>query len=311
MKAFAESVGVDVSDVANKSLDEVMLEAAEGFHEAEIQAMQEEFSLFQESVGKDEEFLQEAGVLKTIGDTLKKWWGKIKAFLVKLWAKIVHYFWVVVQWARKTIQAAVQKLHGAKTINVPKSLIQWVSSVEKFSSSDSTAAIKEIQNNINKCETVRETADGKDIIKYSAIEKALKSELKGLDEHKKTISKDKDKEAVPFGTWKKWMDNALKNFEVWKKQADDINKKCQKAIATNDKDLEKYYKDPKSEATKKTILFRGKVLRQTASWASKFFGKYVSLTRWMMGALFHYASYKTDKKEKGIDSTDQETGNEY
>jgi hypothetical protein len=292
-KAFAESVGVDVSDISNQTLDEVMLEAVEGCHEAEMTAMQEEFALFQESVGH-EEILQEEGALKKIGDTLKKWWKAIKEWCVKTWTKIVHWFWVAVQWMRKTIQSAIQKVSGSKNVYLPESLATAAGSDPL----ESKAIVDKIEGLATMAIYVSGDKDG--VVKMKDFEKAFadykKKQLKVFEGYGKEKEKGK-MTPVPVATWKKWMDNALKEYENCKKAVEKANSNCQKTIKENDKALEAFYKDGKGD--KAAILNNGKRLRMVSILTGKFGGLFTSRARKFMSVLFSKASFKNkeDKEE--------------
>jgi hypothetical protein len=289
-KAFAESVGVDVSDISNQTLDEVMLEATENFHEAEMTAMQEEFALFQESVGH-EEILQEEGALKKIGDTLKKWWKAIKEWCVKLWSKIIHWFWVAVQWMRKTIQSAIQKATGSKNVYLPETIAAYAG--REAASSKEVKEVIDLSVELVKSEATKDgVVKAKDLFKKFEKFKEVDNKQFSIADKQQTKGKVTP---VPVATWKKWMDNALKEYENTKAGVEKANKACQDSIKKNDKALEVFYKSGTGD--KEKILNEGKKLRLISSLTAKMGAFYTSRTRKFMSVLFSKASFK-NKSEK-------------
>jgi len=104
---------------------------------------------------------------------------------------------------------------------------------------------------------------------------------------------------VPFSSWKKWMDDALKNYENGKSAADKGEKAMKKAVSDCDKDIEKAYKAGKDDEVA-NLRKKANLLRLTSGLFSKLSSKMVGMLRWLMGALFHYSSVKSSKKEKEV-----------
>jgi hypothetical protein len=278
LEKFAESTyGVSVEDNNDMTLEEVMIEATEELHEAEMAAMQEEFQVFKESA---DGILNEEGTLKKVGNTIKKWWEKLVAWLTKIWNKIVHYFWQFLNWCRKTAQTVISKFTGRKNIYIPKALM----ACEKIDESNAASEL------VNMCELyVQNAANSKGQVDASKVKEKFNNMIKKSSEKaKKDVNKDLEKknfEVTSLEAWKKMVDDGLKMYEKGKGILEKAKAKMTKEIKDNDKIVAALMKDG-SEESKRSAVAKGNALKLASSLLARISSKMISAGRWYMSALF-------------------------
>jgi hypothetical protein len=277
LEKFAESTyGVSVADNKDMTLEEVMIEATEELHEAEMTAMQEEFKVFKESA---DGILNEEGTLKKVGDTIKEWWKKLVAWLTKIWNKIVHYFWQFLNWCRKTAQTVISKFTGRKNIYVPKALEAAKATFTNLSA--------DAGNVVSECENYIEHGASK--IDLSQVKAKF---AKGLDKAstktKDAVKKDLEKGNFNITTleqWKKMVDDSLKDYEKTKAIIEKAKATITKRIKDNDAKIERLAKSG-SESDKKDAVTQANKLKAVSALLAKKTSRMISDGRWYMSALF-------------------------
>jgi len=285
IRAYAKANNITLFD-EDTTLDEALLECAEGLNEAEISAMREEFAMYQESVLNE-------GVMGDAWDKLKEWWAKIKEWITKAIEKVVHWFWVAVTWCRKQIQVAINKLHGSAVVWVPAKLLDTKNILSEVDAA--TKATFSIAQTKADYETDFDKDTKKEIINKLKIK---------FQDVKIAVKRDKEKgefKDVPLGTWKNLMDAALKTFENSKKAADSASKTFKKLISDQDKAFADAFKNAKGGEPSNAAELRktSAGLRNLAWKSAKVGATTIKINRWLMGALFSCASYKKGKPKEG------------